>query len=239
VTVSLDVVWQGSSGKHDARMSEISMAGCFIDTKTQGRMLGDTVDFKVHLPAGPWVPLQGELINQEYPIGFGLRFTGLTDSDRKLLAQIVVAHGGKPEDSPIAQQKLEADAAPLISQSPRRILVADDCALTLRMVTAIVETEGYAVRAVPDGREALNILLQDANFSAAIFDMAMPHFQGLDLIRYMKADKRLQQIPVGIITAEQDPKVWDDSAAAGAAVFLPKPFNPPQVKMMLRMLLRN
>ncbi len=58
VTVSLDVVWQGSSGKQDARMSEISMHGCFIDSRVQGRALGDIVEFKVHLPGGPWVALQ-------------------------------------------------------------------------------------------------------------------------------------------------------------------------------------
>lgn len=58
VAVSLDLVWQGSSGKQDARMSEISMAGCFIDSSVQGRALGDMVEFKLHLPSGPWVALQ-------------------------------------------------------------------------------------------------------------------------------------------------------------------------------------
>src|SRR2546422_10340995 len=77
------------------------------------------------------------------------------------------------------------------------------------------------------------------NFCAAIFDMMMPHVQGLDLILYMKRDDRLRSIPVGMITAEQDPKIWDDSVAAGASVFLPKPFSPPQVQMMLRMLVRK
>ena len=77
---------------------------------------------------------------------------------------------------------------------------------------------------------------QDSRFSAAIFDMMMPHMQGLDLILYMKGDERLCRIPVGMITAEQDPKIWDNSVAAGASVFLPKPFTPPQVQMMLRML---
>jgi adenylate cyclase len=119
------------------------------------------------------------------------------------------------------------------------VLVADDDALTLRMVTAIVETEGYQAVAVSDGRQALRLLQQEATFSAAIFDMMMPHLQGLDLILYMKADERLRSIPVGMITAELDPKVWDDSVAAGACVFLPKPFTPPQVQMMLRMLVRS
>jgi CheY-like chemotaxis protein len=236
VTVSLDVVWQGSSGKQDARMSEISMDGCFIDSKVQGRALGDLVEFKVHLPSGPWVSLQGELVSEEYPIGFGLRFIALTLGDKRLLAQVVAAHGGDAGEVLVASTAALVKSPTDISAQPLRVLVADDDALTLRMVSAIVETEGY--RAVPasDGRQALGYLQENAAFSAAIFDMTMPHFKGLDLIRFMKADPRLRHIPVGMITAERDPKVWDDSVAAGASVFLPKPFTPPQVQMMLRML---
>jgi CheY-like chemotaxis protein len=236
VNVSLDVVWQGSTGKEDARMSEISMDGCFIDSRVQGRALGDLVEFKVHLPSGPWVSLQGELVNEDYPMGFGLLFKGLTDGDKSLLAQVVVAHGGDPGELPPSPAAVEVTTVAKIPAERGRILIADDDALTLRMVTAIVETEGYQAVAVADGRQALRSLQEDATFSAAIFDMMMPHLQGLDLILYMKADERLRRIPVGMITAERDPKVWDDSVAAGACVFLPKPFTPPQVQMMLRML---
>ena len=235
VTVSLDVVWQGSSGKQDARMSEISMDGCFIDSRVAGRALCDIVEFKVHLPDGPWVSLQGELINEDYPMGFGLRFRGLTDGDKRLLAQVVIAHGGDPGELPPSPAAVE-NAPMQMPSGPPRVLVADDDALTLRMVTAIVQAEGYQAVPVADGRQALSALQQDATFSAAIFDMMMPHLQGLDLILYMKADERLRRIPVGMITAERNPKVWDDSVAAGACVFLPKPFTPPQVQMMLRML---
>jgi CheY-like chemotaxis protein len=239
VTVSFDVVWQGSSGKQDARMSEISMDGCFIDSITQGRTLGELVEFKVHLPAGPWISLQGELVNEDYPIGFGLRFSGLNENDKRLLADVVVAHGGKTGKLPPSSR-----VDPVVPQVEKpakrqRILVADDDALTLRMVTAIVETEGFEAVAVPDGREALRVLQADGTFSAAIFDMMMPHLKGLDLILYMKADDRLRGVPVGMITAETDPKVWYETVAAGACVFLPKPFTPPQVQMMLRMLVRR
>ena len=235
VTVSFDVVWQGSSGKQDARMSEISMDGCFIDSITQGRTLGELVEFKVHLPSGPWVSLQGELVNEDYPIGFGLRFKGLNDDDKRMLAEVVVEHGGKAGHQSTTAVA-EATPTPVARE---RVLVADDDALTLRMVTAIVETEGFEAVAVPDGREALRVLQGDGNFSAAIFDMMMPHLKGLDLILFMKADERLRGVPVGMITAETDPKVWDESVAAGACVFLPKPFTPPQVQMMLRMLVRK
>ncbi len=236
VSVSLDVVWQGSSGKQDARMSEISMDGCFIDSRVQGRAMGDTVDFKVHIPSGPWVSLKGELVLEDYPMGFGLRFKGLTDGDRRLLAQVVAAHGSDIGEEWWANVEGQEETPALIHKERRRVLVADDDSLTLRMVTAIVEMQGYEVVAVKDGREALEMLHQDSQFSAAIFDMMMPHMQGLDLILYMKGDERLCRIPVGMMTAEQDPKIWDNSLAAGASVFLPKPFTPPQVQMMLRML---
>ena len=238
VSVSLDVVWPGSSGKHDARMSEVSMDGCYIDSKVQGRALGETVDFKVHLPSGPWVALTGKLINEDYPMGFGLQFKDLTEADRRLLAQVVAAHGGEAIREPVIKKEVEVrDDAHKVPGKPSPVLVADDDLLTLRMVTAIVETQGYGVVAVKDGREALDVLQKESMFSAAIFDMMMPHVQGMDLIRYMKANERLRRIPVGMITAEQDPKVWDDSVTAGASVFLPKPFTPPQVQMMLRMLI--
>lgn len=237
VNVSLDVVWPGSSGKHDARMSEVSMDGCYIDSKVQGRSLGETVDFKVHLPSGPWVSLTGKLINEDYPMGFGVQFKNLTEADRRLLAQVVAAHGGEAVAEPIIKKEDEVTGSPKVFRKSSPILLADDDLLTLRMVTAIIETQGYGVVAVKDGREALNLLQRQSMFSAAIFDMKMPHVQGLDLILYMKADERLRRIPVGMITAEQDPKVWDDSVTAGASVFLPKPFTPPQVQMMLRMLI--
>jgi CheY-like chemotaxis protein len=234
--VSLDVVWQGSTGKNDARMSEISMEGCFIDCIVQGMTLGELVDFKVRLPDGPWVALQGELVQQDYPMGFGLRFTRMSTDDRGLLAGVVVAHGGVPESVDAAAASVSESVAAI--PQCRRVLVADDEPLTLRTLQAIVESEGFEVVTARDGREALRILQHDADFSACIFDMMMPHLQGLDLILYMKAEQRLQKIPVGMITAERDPKVWDDSVAAGASVFLPKPFTPPQVQMLLRMLVR-
>src|SRR6185295_11327888 len=142
VPVSLDVVWQGSSGKQDARMSEISMDGCFIESKVQARTLGDIVEFKVHVPGGPWVSLQGELVEEDYPIGFSLHFRGLTDGDKRLLAAVVVAHGGDPGEVPPLPEAVEVEAPLQTPVGRSRVLVADDDTLTLRMLAAIVESEG-------------------------------------------------------------------------------------------------
>lgn len=117
-----------------------------------------------------------------------------------------------------------------------RVLVADDDPAILRLVTTILEKEGYAVVSARDGREAYKALQDNANFTAAVFDVVMPHIPGPELVRYMRTEKRFNNIPVMMMTAEQDPKLSSDSFAAGAVVFLPKPFTTVQLQTMLRML---
>jgi len=117
-----------------------------------------------------------------------------------------------------------------------RVLVADDDPAILRLVTAILEKEGFAVIGARDGKEAYKALQDDASFTAAVFDVVMPHIPGPELVRYMKTEKRFMNIPVMMMTAEQDPKLSRDSFAAGAVVFLPKPFTTTQLQTMLRML---
>jgi CheY-like chemotaxis protein len=117
-----------------------------------------------------------------------------------------------------------------------RVLVADDDPAILRLVTAILEKEGYSVIGARDGREAYKALQENSNFTAAVFDVVMPHIPGPELVRYMRTEKRFNKIPVMMMTAEQDPKLSSDSFAAGAVVFLPKPFTTAQLQTMLRML---
>ncbi len=118
-----------------------------------------------------------------------------------------------------------------------RILVADDDPAILRLVTTILERENYRVIGARDGREAYKILQADPGFTAAILDVVMPHISGPELVRYMKTEKHLMRIPVMMMTAEQDPKLSSDSFAAGAVVFLPKPFTTAQLQIMLQMLI--
>jgi DNA-binding response OmpR family regulator len=119
----------------------------------------------------------------------------------------------------------------------RRILVADDDPAILRLVTAILDKENFGVVSARDGREAYKILQSDHDFTAAILDVVMPHISGPELVRFMKTEKRLMRIPVMMMTAEQDPKLSSDSFAAGAVVFLPKPFTTAQLHIMLQMLI--
>lgn len=123
--------------------------------------------------------------------------------------------------------------------SGQQILVADDDPAILRLVKAVVETEGFTVVTARDGKEAYKILQSGENFAAAIFDVVMPYIQGTELVRYMQSEKRLMKIPVIMMTAEQNPRLSSDSFSAGAIAFLPKPFTNSQLKMMLKMFVQK
>jgi two-component system response regulator MtrA len=125
------------------------------------------------------------------------------------------------------------------SQCTKRILIADDDPVMRHLLTSIVRKEGYDAIVVDDGREAYRMLQTDADFSAGIFDMMMPHLEGIDIIRYMKTEKRLRRIPVVMVSAETDLSLMAKSFGAGATVFLTKPFDPNKFQSTLRTLLKS
>ena len=123
-----------------------------------------------------------------------------------------------------------------ITQPLVRVLVADDDPVIRHLVASSVKKAGYTPVEVTDGREAYRTLQGDSDFKAAIFDMMMPFLEGIDVIRHMRTENRLRRIPVMMITSEPDPKVMIDSFAAGATLYLPKPFTPEQLHTTLGML---
>lgn len=119
--------------------------------------------------------------------------------------------------------------------SPRKVLVADDDPAILRLVTAIVEKEGFEVIPARDGKEAFKLVQETPDLKAAILDVVMPYIQGTELVKFMHEDEGLKHIPVIMMTAEQNPRLSSESFASGAVAFLPKPFTTSQLKVMLTM----
>ena len=118
----------------------------------------------------------------------------------------------------------DLSAALFGTRPPPRVLVVDDDPLTAQLLISIGEREGYQVVSVDDGRQAYRMLKSDADFTAAVFNMTMPNLNGVDIVRYMKTEKRLMRIPVVIVAGDQGLRLISDSFAAGALAFLPKPF---------------
>ena len=121
------------------------------------------------------------------------------------------------------------------TSAPVRVLVVDDDPFTGELLKSIGEKEGYEIVSVDDGRKAFRILKSDANFMAAVFNITTPNLMGLDLVRYMKTEKRLMRIPVVIVAGDTGLKRIAESFAAGALAFLPKPFTTEKLALTLRL----
>jgi DNA-binding response OmpR family regulator len=120
---------------------------------------------------------------------------------------------------------------------PNRVLVADDDPMMTHLLTTTLKHQQCEVVVATDGREAYRILQSDSQFRAAILDMSMPFLEGLDIIHYMRSERRLMRIPIMMITAGQNINLMSDSFSAGATAFLPKPFTPERLESAIRMLI--
>lgn len=118
-----------------------------------------------------------------------------------------------------------------------RVLIVEDDPIIMALARDVIEEEGYIVVGADDGRDAYRLLEGDDIFAAAIFDVNMPHIQGPDLVRHMKTNRRLMNIPVMIMTAEQSLGTQSESFSAGASMFIPKPFTRATLRNMFRSLM--
>jgi hypothetical protein len=88
--VSIEAWWEGQSGRHEARVSDLSMGGCFIDTLSRAEM-GEIIVFAIKRPDGKWLQLRGQVASVDEHVGFSLAFTYLTEDEQRALARIIPA----------------------------------------------------------------------------------------------------------------------------------------------------
>ena len=86
--VCLDAVWDGKSGNHLARVTDLSEGGCYVDSLGEAQV-GEVIAFKLQGPDGEWLELKGEVAHQSPPLGFGLRFINLSDEQREKLHSLL------------------------------------------------------------------------------------------------------------------------------------------------------
>lgn len=111
---------------------------------------------------------------------------------------------------------------------PEGILLVDDSAENLRLLTQILSGQGYEVRAVTSGPRALASAAAEPP-SLILLDIRMPEMDGYQVCRELKGCDATQNIPVIFISALQDLQDKVDGFAAGGVDFVTKPFQPQEV----------
>jgi DNA-binding response OmpR family regulator len=118
--------------------------------------------------------------------------------------------------------------------SPRRpkILVVDD-EPPLRELVVVTLGDAFVCDEVDNGEEALARLNAD-HYDLVMLDVMMPGTSGTDVLRKMRADDELRDVPVIVMSAWQSPQDVASALEAGADRFLAKPFRIDELGSMVR-----
>lgn len=107
-----------------------------------------------------------------------------------------------------------------------RVLVVDDIVSNRYILVTHLKKQGITnISEAENGQQALEQLKAD-QFDLVLLDVMMPEVDGYEVLEQMKADKKLRDIPVIMITALDDMKSTVKCIESGAADYLLKPFNP-------------
>ncbi|MBK9572311.1 MAG: response regulator [Rhodoferax sp.] len=117
-----------------------------------------------------------------------------------------------------------------------RILIADDDATILHVVSTLLRFEGYEVETAADGQAALQQVLQRPP-ELLISDIQMPGLDGLSLLRAIRANPALVAVRVLLLTGQGDDDPALAQALAQGHARLGKPFTREQLLAALRALL--
>jgi DNA-binding response OmpR family regulator len=105
------------------------------------------------------------------------------------------------------------------------IFVAEDNPILLQGLGRALTSHGYAVSTAADGEAMLQLLrTQPHRPDLLLLDVMMPGLSGLEVLRSVKEDSRLSDIPVILITAGTDENLAETARETGAVDILIKPF---------------
>ena len=86
----LEAKWESMSSAHEARVDDVSVGGCFVNTF--GRVeLNEKVNLQIQLPSGAWLPLRGCVTSYQPGVGFGMSFTSLSEKETAALKDLIAS----------------------------------------------------------------------------------------------------------------------------------------------------
>ena len=120
------------------------------------------------------------------------------------------------------EQSGSGDETPSIFNVKREILIVEDEELNRMMLGSVLE-DGYEVLYAEDGVEAMEqIRANKYGLALVLLDLMMPRMGGFEVLKAMQSDTELKNIPVIVLTADQESEL--ECLKLGAVDFIPKPY---------------
>ena len=120
-----------------------------------------------------------------------------------------------------------------MSESPVRILIADDDALVRLIARAVVQKAGMTAIEAADGAEAMAALDSDERIDLVLLDLEMPIIGGLDILRRIRARPEMARLPVLILTGAEGEEI-QRAIDLGATGVFPKPIAAERLLARIR-----
>ena len=117
--------------------------------------------------------------------------------------------------------------------SGERILVAEDDPLTSRFVTSLLRDKGYQVLVAEDGEHASELAI-DQQPDLILSDVVMPYRDGFEVLRIIRKDARLAEVPVIILSMKDKEEDIVLGLQMGADDYVVKPFNARELLARIR-----
>lgn len=106
----------------------------------------------------------------------------------------------------------------------KRVLIVEDNLVNRELVVDLLEAAGYEVEEAEDGTQVLEAV-KARRPDLILMDMQLPHVDGLDATRALKADPDTQAIPVVAVSAYAMNGDRERMLAAGCSGYIPKPLD--------------
>ena len=116
----------------------------------------------------------------------------------------------------------------------RRVLIVEDEAEVRKTLTDILRAMRYPealdIEGAPDGQAGLDAVVRQRP-DLVLLDLQMPRLGGLALLKQVREIE--PRLPVIVISATSDNKLSAEALRTGAVAYLPKPFDPRHVEMLV------
>ena len=86
--ILLEARWESLSRTHEARVDDVSLGGCFVNTYAHVE-LNEPVNVRILLPSGDWLALSGQVVTYQPGVGFGMSFTALSENKEAILRKLI------------------------------------------------------------------------------------------------------------------------------------------------------
>lgn len=90
--VLLEATWETLSTRHEARIDDVSLSGCFVNTYWPVTV-GEHIELKIRRRSGEWLSVNGYVATYQHGVGFGLAFTELSEANKRALEDMIKIGG--------------------------------------------------------------------------------------------------------------------------------------------------